>query len=132
MGLRARKNQRLQGYDYHHGGMFFITICTKEKHNPLGMIAEDSTHAPQITLSDLGKIVKTEIEDIPTHYIDITLDKYVVMPNHLHLILQISEQGSQEESRSATTQLSTVITMLKKRRTRSAVLTYGKGRFMIM
>ncbi len=89
-----RKDYRLKNYDYSSPNAYFITICTKNRY-PL--LWEDSVGAaigrPQIyELSDYGKIVDKLIVKIPNIYSTVTVDKYVIMPNHVHLILTIHKK----------------------------------------
>lgn len=77
-----RKNPRLKNYDYTQNGYYFITICTKEKVHYFGKIADEI-----MQYSDIGKIAIDCIEKINDIYKSIKLEKYVVMPNHIHMIL---------------------------------------------
>ncbi|MBR5527571.1 MAG: transposase [Clostridia bacterium] len=94
--LPARKNNRLKDYDYSSCGAYFITICTKDKKcifwkkEQNGFVGEDII-LPQncIELSPYGKIADNAINAIPLHYQNIELLQYVIMPNHIHLILFI-------------------------------------------
>lgn len=100
LDLRARKNIRLQGYNYSQNGAYFITVCTKDKHNLLwenetpvvgANIVRPSTRTaiePQ-KLSAIGTIVDAAINNIPAIYENIKIDKHTIMPNHIHLILII-------------------------------------------
>ena len=82
--LPIRKSIRLKGYDYSQSGYYFITICVNGKHDILGDITDG-----QLSLSEYGKTVKLEIENISTVRKECIIDKYVVMPNHIHMIVQI-------------------------------------------
>lgn len=77
---------RLVGYDYAQNGAYFITICTKNRNHYFGKIEDGN-----IKLSDIGEIVKYEWEKTPELRPDmnITLDQFVVMPNHFHGIVII-------------------------------------------
>jgi len=86
LSLPDRKPTRLKGYDYSQNGAYFITICTDKKLHLFGEIANGEMH-----LNDLGKIVNLEILNIESHYTNIRTDKYVIMPNHIHIIISISE-----------------------------------------
>ena len=86
MKLPKRKPTRLKGYDYSQNGAYFITICTHQKKHLFGEITNAHMH-----LNDLGEIVNREILKIESHYPNIEIDKYVIMPNHIHLIIIISE-----------------------------------------
>lgn len=91
MKLPKRKPNRLPCFDYSIPGAYFITICTKDRKcifwdNVGASIARPQTHQ----LSENGIIVEKAIRDIPAHYPAISVDHYVVMPNHIHLLLQIN------------------------------------------
>ena len=93
MPLPARKPNRLKNYDYASPGAYFITICTKDKKCIFWQKVGETIRQPEdVQLSKLGKIVKMAIENIPKHYPSLSLENYVVMPNHVHLLLQISGQ----------------------------------------
>ncbi len=101
-----RKQVRLQNYDYSENGAYFITICTKDKKQTLGKIVGDGIlDVPPsnvvykdnvcIKLSEFGKIVKQSIEYINEYNDNVGIEKYVIMPNHIHLIIMIhSAQGT--------------------------------------
>ena len=85
-----RKPNRLADYDYSQPNAYFITICTKNKEQLFWEKVGASIARPeQINLSAYGKIVEEAIINISTHYPMITVDNYVIMPNHIHLLLQI-------------------------------------------
>ena len=86
MNLPKRKPTRLKGYDYSQNGAYFITICTSQKAHLFGEITNSKMH-----LNDLGEIVNREIKKIEKHYHNICIDKYVIMPNHIHMIIEIIE-----------------------------------------
>ncbi len=96
LDLRERKNIRLNGYDYSQNGSYFVTICIKDKHNLLwendapecrGELCSSEKETPK--LSSIGKIIDNEINKIPEIYENVKIDKYVIMPNHIHLIILI-------------------------------------------
>jgi putative transposase len=87
----GRRSIRLKGYDYRDGGMYFITICTKDKMHTLGEIRNNI-----MGLSDIGCAVQKCWDDIPEHFPYVELDTFIVMPNHVHGILymaDITERG---------------------------------------
>jgi len=87
--LPQRKHTRLKYYDYSKNGYYFVTICTKDKKPLLGKIVGRDAHIPpHIVLSDIGKIVDKYINNANIVYNFITIDKYVIMPNHIHLIVK--------------------------------------------
>ena len=112
MELPKRKPNRLPYFDYSTPGAYFITICTKDRkciflENLGASIARP--HKP--TLSRSGKKVETAIRDITGHYPSITVDHYVVMPNHIHLLLQINTDEDGRPMVAPT--ISTVVQQLK-------------------
>ena len=95
--LPVRKRNRLKDYDYSSNGAYFITICTKDKKNlfwdkkQTDFVGEDIILPPDsVRLSPYGKIAEKAINAIPKYYPHIELLQYVVMPNHIHMILFIS------------------------------------------
>ncbi len=102
MALPRRKPNRLPNYDYSQAGYYFITLCTKDK-QPLfwqPSVGADIICPPQgIQLSSIGRVVDEAIRAIPAHYPNVALDKFVVMPNHIHLILALAEPGRADNIR---------------------------------
>ena len=89
--LPVRKPNRLKQFDYSSANAYFITICTQKRECILGeIVGASSARPPHITLSEYGEIVKTAILSIPAHYPAILIENYVIMPNHVHLLLRIS------------------------------------------
>lgn len=89
-----RKNPRLNNYDYTLGGYYFITICTKDKMHYFGEIIKD-----KMKLNDIGKLAESSIQKIAKIYNTIKIDKFVVMPNHIHIILIIEKETGLSISR---------------------------------
>ncbi len=94
MNLPNRKPTRLVKYDYSQNGYYFITICTHNKECILTKIVGEGLCAlPSIKLMPIGEKVKEAIEFIDNHYNSVAVDKYVIMPNHIHLIIKIQTGG---------------------------------------
>lgn len=95
--LPHRKNTRLKNYDYSQAGYYFVTICTHNKEHLLSNIVGGGFHAaPQTELTDIGKEIIKSIEYINDKIPNVTIDKFVLMPNHIHFILiidQVQEGG---------------------------------------
>lgn len=97
-----RKGNRLTDYDYSRNGAYFITICTQGRQQILwesDTFTEDDNVGTSIarpqrapTLSKTGKVVEQCIWEIPAHYPHISVEKYAVMPNHIHLLLLIQRE----------------------------------------
>ena len=96
--LPKRKPTRLKNYDYSNNGYYFITICTDKKQCILGNIVGDGAlDVPKMILSKQGKIVEKYIlstNNIPK----LNVDKFIIMPNHIHLILSIQNGTSKAPS----------------------------------
>ncbi len=90
--LQKRKPTRLKKYDYSAEGLYFITVCTKDKKCILSHIKVGTgvLDRPENVLTDVGKIADKYINQLNNFYKHITVDKYIIMPNHIHLLLQIN------------------------------------------
>jgi len=84
--LPQRKNIRLKDYDYSSNGLYFITMCTKNRIQILGTIIDDN-----IALTKTGNIVKKYTNIIESKFDNIIIDEYIIMPNHIHIIIEIKE-----------------------------------------
>ncbi len=84
---RHRRSIRLKEYDYSQNGLYFITICTRNSECIFGEIVEG-----EMVLTDAGRITRQCWLCIPEHYPDSKLHEYVVMPNHVHGIIQIYKE----------------------------------------
>lgn len=93
MKLQERKLQRLKGYDYSQNGAYFITICTQNRLCLFGDIYSGS-----LILNNAGKMVFKKLEEMPKIYSGIKIDKFIVMPNHLHAIIEIQQNGTTQGS----------------------------------
>ena len=86
-----RKPNRLKGFDYATPRAYFVTICVKNRQCLLGSIVGAAISRPPIVnLTHAGRVVDAAIQEIPIHYRHIHVDKYVVMPNHVHILLMVS------------------------------------------
>ena len=95
MAFPIRKAVRLKGYDYNTPGYYFVTVCTKEKQKLLCSIVGTGVLDCQKTiLSEYGKTVQMQLQLMSEFYEDITVEKYVIMPNHVHLLIRLLDCGS--------------------------------------
>ncbi len=104
----SRKPTRLKTYDYNSVGAYFITICTANRERILSTISDPS----RVDLTDIGLIVKKRINILNDHYKNISVDHYVIMPDHIHIILSVFENNG--ESSKQHSQLSKFISTLKR------------------
>ncbi len=85
---RNRKNNRLHKFDYSSSGFYFITICTKNRLPYFGTIHDGQ---PQHNL--LGAIACQYLKEIPHHFKEARVDESIIMPNHVHAIIRLSNVG---------------------------------------
>ncbi len=96
-----KKTIRLPDYDYSSPGAYFVTICTHDRRCILSRITVGALHeAPAVSLrlSEIGQIVKELIEVLPSRYTDLAVEHYVIMPNHIHLLLRIDAKRALREA----------------------------------
>lgn len=79
-----RRSMRLKSYDYSHPGAYFLTICAQERNCLFGKIEND-----QMRLNDIGQMVDIWWRKIFDKYDSISADEYIIMPNHIHGIINI-------------------------------------------
>ena len=91
--MKYKKRRRLKDYDYSSNGAYFITICTFDKINYFWN-SNLFKSSEQTVYTDAGHLICTAIENIPSIYPSVMVDNYVIMPNHIHLILVLSEANS--------------------------------------
>ena len=79
-----RKPNRLCEYDYSTNGAYFITICTQDRRKILSAIVGDGSPVPK----PCGIIAEKLIAEIPEKYPTVSVDKFVIMPDHIHILLR--------------------------------------------
>ena len=97
--LPRRKKIRLEGYDYSKSGLYFVTICVTEKYQVLWENVGANSVRPLTAkellrpkLSDTGKVVKKKLAEIGEHYPDVFVEMSCIMPDHVHIIINIEKQ----------------------------------------
>ena len=98
MELPTIKAIRLKNYSYSQSGAYFITICTLERKKILSKIAVGTPlpgcpQEPCIELLRYGQIAEKFILQMNTFYDYLSVDKYIIMPDHIHLLIMINESG---------------------------------------
>lgn len=126
---KFRKNIRLKGYDYSQAGLYFVTVCTNFKEK----ILWQDVKGDEVILSPIGKAVDECINFIDENYENVVVDKYCIMPNHIHLIIDLgfseSRRGSlplRELENQNNIELHNVIGRMKSYTTRQYKILSGK------
>ena len=83
-----RKLPRLPRYDYSQNGVYFVTICSENRKQIFGDIFANVP--PIMELNPLGLTLQNAIKEIPSHHKDVQILKHVIMPSHVHLLLEIN------------------------------------------
>ena len=88
--LPKRKQIRIEDYDYSTPSAYFITVCTVNREKFFWEVVGTDIIRPQdVPLSTAGKIAEQGILQIAEHYEIIVVDKYCIMPDHIHLLLRM-------------------------------------------
>ena len=95
MNFPKRKVLRLKDYDYSQTGGYFITFCTENRAPVLSRITvgKAALRLPQVELTEYGRITEKYIQNISVAYPHISVENYVIMPNHVHLLLLVGDGG---------------------------------------
>ena len=89
--LPKRKQIRIDNYDYSTPGAYFITVCTANREKCFWSECRGELSSPaNIPLSNIGIIVNNEIQKLNSVYDAIRVDKYCIMPDHIHFIISIN------------------------------------------
>jgi REP element-mobilizing transposase RayT len=89
--LPQRKHPRLNQYDYSSPGAYFITICTENRRCLLSHIVGRGLGPAETVYTTYGKISKEQLFLLEERYSNLKIDRYVIMPNHIHAILILDE-----------------------------------------
>ena len=110
MNQYTRKRIRLPNYDYSTNGAYYITICTKNRESLFWKQTNRMENFGDFhySLSDYGTIVEQAVHNISLHYKNVSVPKYVIMPDHLHMIILL--QSATDESAP---KISTIINQMK-------------------
>ena len=84
MAYCSRKPTRIPGYDYSSENYYFVTICTHEKKCIFGTTDK---------LNKFGEIAKEDIRQIESHFDNVHIDHFIIMPNHIHMIIVLSSEN---------------------------------------
>jgi REP element-mobilizing transposase RayT len=89
--LVKRKRIRLKDYDYSRFGFYFVTICLNERNEILSKISDGKN-----VLTEFGQIVEEILNNLPKYY-NIEIDSYIIMPDHIHIIIIVDNDPPEEE-----------------------------------
>jgi REP element-mobilizing transposase RayT len=89
-----RRSIRLPGYDYSQPGAYFVTVCTRDRECVLGEVVEG-----EVRLNEDGRAVAEAWKWLGRQYSYVELDEWVIMPDHLHGILIIHANATDEPGR---------------------------------
>jgi REP element-mobilizing transposase RayT len=90
--IHHRKSIRLKGYDYSQEGLYFITICCQDRKYRFGEVILNDNGIAEMQLNPCGKIAFNEWYFTAKLRPNIELDAFVVMPNHIHGIINITRR----------------------------------------
>jgi len=111
--LPARKRIRLEDFDYSTEGAYFITVCTANRENLFwSAVGADIIRPENVPLSSIGNIAERGICQIHMHYKSAVVDKYCIMPDHIHMILRITDHADGRIASAPT--VSTVVGSMKR------------------
>ena len=100
MECPKRKPTRLKGYDYSTPGAYFITICTHNRKYLFSNIVGAIHELPENKFTQYGELVEQIIEILPDRF-NVFIPKYVIMPNHVHLIIEICSDNEERAIRES-------------------------------
>lgn len=92
MEFPKRKPTRLKNYDYSSNGYYFVTICSHNRKNIFSKIVGQGLAPAEIELSAYGTIIQEQLLALENRFDGVRVDKYVIMPNHIHIILIINNE----------------------------------------
>ena len=114
----VRKKPRLKGFNYGSIGAYFITVCAKGRQSIFGKVewrtgdgapydagfdvgrTVPGAPYPIVCLSDAGIVVDEQIKLLNYFYPDIMVDNYVIMPNHIHILISITKEDNEKYSKN--------------------------------
>ena len=103
-----RKSPRASFHDY-QAGIYFVTICTKDKRHYFGKVQDGIMH-----LSPIGEFCQQQWEEVSGHYPYATVPLFIVMPNHVHAIVSINQETECAIQKTDREALATVIGGVKR------------------
>lgn len=88
--MKKRKRNRIKGYDYSKNNLYFVTCCVKNKEYCLSeIVREESMGEAVVRLNHYGQIVNNQLHWLTVQYPYVVLHHHVIMPNHVHAVIEI-------------------------------------------
>ena len=106
--LPKRKHPRLNNYDYSSAGAYFITICTQNRRCLLSRIVGRGlapAEAKGIEYTSFGEIAERQLLLLEDRYLHLAIDKYTIMPNHIHVIMILKGEAAGASPRPTITDI---------------------------
>lgn len=114
--LPVRKSTRLEGYDYSSAGAYFITICTQDRKPVLSRISPPQENIPpHMELMPSGIIAKKQLLALEERFSHLKVGEYIIMPDHIHAILVLSNTSDNHTSPAALHEIVCVFKSLTSR-----------------
>ena len=111
--MNTRKHPRLKGYDYSRNGAYFVTFCTRNRAEILcNIVGRGILDAPLVELTSIGECVWDAISYLDEHDKALSVEHFVIMPNHVHLLLLF--EGACGNPRPTNMRLPKFISSLKR------------------
>ncbi len=106
--LPKRKHPRLDNYDYSSNGAYFVTICTQNRQCMLSRIVGRGlapAETKEIEYTSFGEIAEKQLFLLGDRYSHLSIDQYVIMPNHIHVIMILNGEAAGASPRPTITDI---------------------------
>ena len=109
--IPKRKHPRMKFFDYSSNGNYFVTICVQDRKQILSSIVDGT-----VVLTPYGEIARNELLDLEKRYLFLKIEKYVIMPNHVHVLFGfLHDENKDSAGASPRPTLSDLICELKSK-----------------
>ena len=106
--FKNRKTPRHQGFNYNSVGVYFVTICTQNRRCMLSHIVGTGVpDCPQVELTKCGEIAEKYIKQLNEFYNYLSVEQYVIMPNHIHLLIWVKKNEKMTDNGQSRTPVPT-------------------------
>lgn len=111
--LPERTHARLKCYDYATPGVYFITICALDRKCVFSKIVTDENEQVANDYTEFGKIAERNLLALEQRFINLRIDKYVIMPNHIHVLFVLTDCTSEAAGASPRPTISDIVCVFK-------------------